>query len=353
MVILMKRIGILTFHFADNYGALLQAYALKQYLENNNNSVCFIDYVPDKEKRFYSINPFSSNYAKDCLKKIVQFPQRIFSYRKFNIFREEYLDLENRVSFDASLLEKELDCIIVGSDQVWNPAIVGDLRPYLLADIRKRCCKISYAASAGKPQFSSDEEKIFSGLLPLFKAVTVREKSTREKLSELGINCSVVIDPVYLLSANDWNLVSCPPAKFQPDQQYILIYSLRYDAQMIKAAEEYADRLGLPLYYMHPMNQKIKSSTAHIINNVGPLEFIWLIAHSKCLYTNSYHAVAFSSIFSKKFRYFHQASLGDRVNDLLQLLDVKRENDGVLSVSIDTPQFKQRKTDSEEILRHI
>jgi hypothetical protein len=41
------KIGILTFHCAHNYGAVLQAYALQEFLLSEGHKVYMIDYRPD------------------------------------------------------------------------------------------------------------------------------------------------------------------------------------------------------------------------------------------------------------------------------------------------------------------
>ena len=41
------KIGILTFHFSNNYGALFQAYGLRNYLKDLGHDVEFINYQPE------------------------------------------------------------------------------------------------------------------------------------------------------------------------------------------------------------------------------------------------------------------------------------------------------------------
>ena len=346
--------AILTFQFAENYGALLQAYALKEYLVKKGAEVSFIDYTPDKEKVFYSLNPLSAGNPKAIIKKSLQIKDRSKIHKLFQNFQRDYLNVPSGVKYNPKDLTERFDCIIVGSDQVWNRHIVEDMSPYLLKGMDGNCVKASYAASMSilEPQVMIENGMITE--LQKFDFISVREESAGEFLQENGINAVTVVDPVYLLPGTEWSKLAKRPKAISPDKNYVLLYMLRDDIEYVKNAEKYAADRGLELYYFHPLNRKLNASYAKLIRDVDPFEFVWLIEHAEAIFTNSFHATAFSSIFGKCIRYLHKDGLGNRVFDLLKTVNASEKDDGCTEVSVnDCAAFQDRMNISIEYLDSI
>ena len=121
------KIGILTFHCAHNFGAVLQTYALQEILKTMGHEVFIIDYRPKyivdvykifNIRRFISKSPITS--LKKTLNEILNFRNRIFCYYKFNRFIKSYINLSHERT-----VSNIYDAYIIGSDQVWNPDITG------------------------------------------------------------------------------------------------------------------------------------------------------------------------------------------------------------------------------------
>ena len=125
------RVAVLTFQFADNYGAMLQACALKHYLSALGAEVSFIDYTPEQERRFYSLNPFCGKGLRGILKKTLQITERPRIHKRFDEFRKEELGVPSGIAYDPERLARDFDLIVAGSDQIWNKRIVGDVAPYI------------------------------------------------------------------------------------------------------------------------------------------------------------------------------------------------------------------------------
>lgn len=187
------KIGIITFHWANNYGAVLQAYALQTYLESIGHDVSIIDYCPvwspDRINRMKLRN--------SGLKGILHFLDGKLRNLKFNKFRKNYLNI-------SSEPVRNYDLVLTGSDQVFNPDIISkpgnkfDAK-YLLnwPGVKK---KASYSASFGNSSLNPIYYDIFKECLSSFSAVSVREVSGLKILSELGIdNVSVSPDPTILI----------------------------------------------------------------------------------------------------------------------------------------------------------
>lgn len=346
------RIGILTFHFADNYGALLQAYALQRFLRKQECEVGFIDHVPEKERAFYSVNPFLAKGIKGKIRKIITNAERIDSKKQFDKFRKHWLSVE--CEYKAEKLNGQYDFLIVGSDQVWNEDIVCDLKPYLFAENGINVPKISYAASIGKKDVSDREKTALKRYLADFKAVSVRENESEELLSELGIRSTTVADPVFLLNPADWEILAFQPQGFNNKKPFVLLYFLREDAASIEKADHYAKMKGFDLYYVHPLGRKLKHSNGKRIKNVGPFEFIWLIKNAERVFTNSFHAVSFSIILGTPFVHCGNDQLGNRVQNLLDGIDCVSTEDGEALVSdIDAERLKKQILDSVGFIKQV
>lgn len=338
------KVGILTFYYADNYGALLQALALQQYIIDTGNEVEFLDYVSDKEKRFYATDIRYIKTPKNILKQLYVNWKRKDSIIVFREFRNKYFKIQ---PYDIGI--KTDDLLIVGSDQVWNERIVADLDPYLFADTNSLCKKISYAASIGSSSISGKAKEKFSKELMNFSGVTVREKSSEETLTEIGIRSSTVVDPVFLMSKDFWLKFAKKPREFESDNKYVLVYLLRSDQDIVTKANEYATKNQCKIFYIHPMGNKIANLLGHRIKGVGPAEFIWLINNADIVFTNSFHAVSFCCIFAKRFFQAQNKDLGNRVSSLLSLVNLEESDCGSKIVSF-TEDFYDIKNNSISFL---
>lgn len=86
----MKRVGILTFHSANNFGALLQAVSLQKTIVECWNQECeLIDYDPEFIRKDYSISPFKNKHPKAIIKSTLRIPDKIKRNSKFHAFRKK------------------------------------------------------------------------------------------------------------------------------------------------------------------------------------------------------------------------------------------------------------------------
>lgn len=144
-----KKIGILTFHRATNYGAILQAYALVQYLRNEGYDAKIVDYKPKGMGILYAqLNvPGLFRKFKRIILNILMLPSLNNRYKKRKMFWDyikNVLPMTDRIEGTCSI--PEMDAFIVGSDQVWSVCFTGGLDPFYwgLFD-RKGAKMISYA----------------------------------------------------------------------------------------------------------------------------------------------------------------------------------------------------------------
>lgn len=302
------KIGILTFHNANNYGAILQAYGLKQACENLGYSVHIIDYAPEyisKQYKYFS----ASKDVKLNLIKLRNIFGNIQKGRKFEKFRTENLDI---VPFQ----KENFDAILYGSDQIWNPDISSGFDPvYFGVHSIDTLKHISYAASFGKQALTTREMDQLSHLLIHMDSISVREETAKKILGEIiSQPISVALDPTLLIPAEVW-LKGAQPIEILPSK-YILVYEVYSLSETMKAAQELSQKTGLPIVEL--VYYKTRFRISHVqLNNIGPAGFLWLIKQAEYVVTSSFHGTAFSVIFRKNFYTVLHNIYGDRMSDLL------------------------------------
>ena len=221
----MKNIAIITFHRALNYGAVLQSYALQNFLNNNGYATKILDYRNEFfEETYHLFSPKQLIKKRISLKqlliKIVEEPFRKKIERKFECFNNKHLLLSEVVDKnDLYKLNNQFDYFITGSDQVWNLDATNGDTTYLLdfADSNKRN---SFAASIGEYKLRDLDINILKN----YNYISVRENETKAMLEDFGLSKSIVhLDPVFLIEKNDWNqLASSRIIK----ENYILIFTM-------------------------------------------------------------------------------------------------------------------------------
>lgn len=321
----MLKIGVLTFHRADNYGAVLQNMALINIVSqfNDNNIVQTIDYRSPKIEAPYN-QPFYQVYTHNPVKFFVRVLRNLtFLHQtrqrkeKFNLFRVRYCKLTRPQSV-KQLVNNELniDLFITGSDQVWNSTIADaqDEKVFSLEFVHDKR-KISYAASAGNINcLNSSTEKAIAKL----DEISVREVELKKYLEKkLKRKVRLDVDPVFLLGTMNWN--SMLPKRRIYKQPYIFVYSVGDQRATVNAiARKISRQTGLKIASVDYLDKFGKRGTKFY--GASPLEFVQLIRDAEYVVASSFHAVAFSIIFKKKFVVIPHAVTGSRISNLLEVL---------------------------------
>lgn len=315
------KIGILTFQFAHNYGALLQAYALRNYLSQIGTNVEFIPYYPAHFQKEYEICPFIEGLSvKQRIAKILKYKMKKASYNRFVLFKRNELNIKYSISRVDSLRQylENFDLIILGSDQIWNTELTMDDFFYFGKGINNK--KISYAASLGTESLTQNQKEGIKKYLGDFLALSVREEQSKQVIRDLlNRQCCVTVDPVFLLSPEQWN--GCMD-EIEIKKPYMIVYMLEENEELVRYAKEYAKNHNLIIYEMHPVREK-KHIEFHQLVCVGPKEFLTLIRNAEVVCTNSFHAVSFSVIFGKKCLHIPNHKSPNRTISLLHLIGMK------------------------------
>lgn len=317
------KIGILTFHRAINYGAILQAYALQTIL-NEGHEVELINYEDEENKKRYSKLPINCVNPVSGLRNYITNQIQAANSKKFLFFRDNNLNQSMYISNKKDLKKycDKYDAIIVGSDQVWNLDITNNDLSYFL-DFASSTKKISYAASFGVRYIKKDMLDQVIELLRKFDAVSVRESTGCKLLSDYGIVAKRVFDPTLLLNAEEWRKIARRPSWLP--QKYIAVYGFGVDEIMLQHAKDIAEKSESKVVLIGNFIKKpIKGISVKRV--VSPEEWVYIFLNAESVVTNSFHGIAFSINFGKKFWAFNSKTnlteTNSRIEDILKLFEL-------------------------------
>lgn len=319
----VKKVGILTFHRAVNYGAVLQAYALSSMLLEKYD----VDIVDYKCKQISRNNNIESSKLKKLVKYII-YPRMMTDKKKrinkFNDFVQGWLPLST--AYDESNIgsaNNVYDAFVVGSDQVWNLRVTGNDMNYFLK-FATEDKKYSYAASfGGSPRVFEDKKKEINEALSSFQSLLVRENDALEYIKKEGISTELKLtcDPVFLLGRDAW-IEKMNLKKINVKKGYVFVYIVAPDEHAIDFAMNLAKERNLDVV----VNQLYKGKNAYVKGTIssmdaGPIDFLQLILNAECVVTTSFHAMAFSLIFNIDFYYELSSDSKNKNSRLISLAD--------------------------------
>lgn len=296
------KIGIITFHRADNFGAALQCYALQTFLEQQGHDVHIIDYrCRAIEQVYYVLNPRLLFLRRNVIKA---FKEYLFNLRNhadmiqkqisYKDFRSKYMHL---IPFRTNE-NNDIDAYIAGSDQIWNLSLThGYKEPfYLDFPVKKNSLRISYAASSETayfPLFAKYTNQI-TPALSAFDSISVREPSLKGELKKYtSKNIDVCVDPTFLIEQNIYEKILIKPQ----ESNYVLVYHMAEIAEAVDLANLIAKDRGLQVIEIHA-NFKSPCGARHK-KGLGPLQILGYIKYADTVITNSFHGTALSLILQK------------------------------------------------------
>jgi hypothetical protein len=318
------KIGILTYHRSHNFGALLQAYALKTYIAALGYEVEIIDYWPKYHDDMYALwswNKFLHIRIRSKVKMLVLF---FFTLCKKAKRRKLFLDF-----IDTYIIPKRFDAtecydlVIYGSDQIWRyqrtPTYKGYNKVYFGDDTIHAKRRIAFSVSMAEIKPDEETRLFFKEHLRNFNALSVRESTVQEFIQPLtSLEVYHTLDPVFLLNKRPWDILAAPR---QITGDYILLYNLLSDENAATMAKKLSKLNKIPVILIKGDVSLKKRENEKCI--IGPREFISFIKHAVIVVTSSFHGVAFSLVFQKDF-YVSMNRNTERVRSLLKITDLEK-----------------------------
>lgn len=359
------RIGVMTFWWSeDNYGQLLQCYALQKYLRDLGHDAYVIRFrLPDtqwnwKQKLIkYGLHPWRVlDGIRQMRARAKGRVENKLAGCDFDGFRKRHIRFSDKVYASLDELRAnppEADLYIVGSDQVWNNCdgtlTEDSVRAYFLDFGSLGTKRVSYAASWGRTSIDHGEVRRLSPLLKRFQAISVRERSGVKICENCGVSASWVCDPTLLLSRANYLAMAEMPSAQQRD--YVFAYVLANDCDFsYKKLSEWTRRQNLDLVYVKGNSGQIvhfDDAEARVSHLTIP-QWLGFLAKAKFVVTNSFHCCLFSIVFGCKFGIIPLkggfAGSNNRIVDLCALtgshLHEIRENRFDELIELETPDLK-------------
>ena len=361
------KIGIVTWFNSGNFGTILQAIGLYDYLSKDNDCY-FMEYcdtnkitnAPLFETFFYKAKLIIKWIFFDTVLFIIRRGNIKKGYKIAKLFRK-YKKCSTLLAMICNKL-RGFDCFITGSDQIWNPYYLSEF--YLLSFVPASIPRLSYSSSIGIESIPTGLEEIYQRNLSKFKNIAVREKVAENLLKTLLKRNDVrtVLDPVFLLSAKEWK------EKFfiqQREENYIFCYFIGNTIDNSDAIAHIKDMTKIKRIICVPSEEYQNIQLSEKDETAGVEDFISYIVNAALVCTDSFHATAFSLIFNKQFIVFKRFFDNDKKSQNSRLLDMLseyglskrmyRENFCYESIDYDfvNPLLEKNIADSKSYLRQV
>ena len=338
----MNRVGIVTFFKNNNYGSVLQCYALQQVLKD------------------LGVKPIALNQEERGLKwklkkilrvlylgfSIIKYPNRcrnvfqsaLESKRscaelaeqtrdKFNDFVEQNIIYKNQSFLELKECE-EYSFFISGSDQVWGTSGYF-LNPFMFLRFAEKRKRYAYAASFGADKCPRWYENTLKKYISEYERISVREQSGLDIVKKFGVDARIDVDPTMLLDVEQWRKISttmhtknCMFAYFLNEPSDIAIEHINN----VIARDNIEQVIFAP--YKFEIANKINSRVDY--KSLSPNEFLGIVDAAKVVCTDSFHGAVFSIIFRKKFysyyrQYTHNELQNNRIETLLKHFELQNQ----------------------------
>lgn len=360
------KIAILTQPLHNNYGGLLQAFALQHYLKKQGHDVLTVDFVWNHKQRFFGIKTIIGNAIRKYLLRrplndiypITDEQRRVFGQHT-NRFTAEHIRTTQKIHSVAEfsyIKQYGFDAYIVGSDQVWRPAYSPGMAAFFLSFLSNedKAKRIAYAASFGVDncdEFSAEQLAAYVPLLQRFDAIGVREDSAVDLCNQhFGANSVHVIDPTLLLDKEIYaNLVA--QDNIPPSNGNMMVYVLDKAPEKQQIIQQVASELGLTPFTVMPEQDGIYPPVTQWLRGFMDAEYV---------VTDSFHGVAFSIIFNKPFIAIGNHGRGlARFTSILKMFGLEQRlilsmtelSSELINQSIDFVNVNQLKADKQQFAR--
>lgn len=300
------KIGILTFHAAQNYGAVLQCRCLYEVLRGLGHEVHVLDYRPAFLTEPYKL--WKNAYLKHPLTLLKVAWKLTGALRR----RRGFADFEKTFS-PVPCRTEGFDAIVFGSDQIWNTLIDKGFDPVFFASDPQFAAtrNIAYAASDGSVTLSEKDQKTFADKMQRFQAIGVREETLQRMLADRGIRAEINLDPVLLAGREVVDRIAADVPRRKP---FVLTYEAVDHPEVLLKAHAIAREAGLQVISI--------ARTPYRPGRVrySPAEFAALVRDARHVVTTSFHGVALSLLYHTPFTFVPTGTrLDERINHILAL----------------------------------
>lgn len=305
------KIEMITLHSQNNnFGTVLQAYALNRYLSDLGYEVETVDYRP-----FYS-NGGNNLKAKIkiLLVDLLFLPYFVSRNKKFNSFIYSVKLSKKYKNFNELLKNPpKADIYLTGSDQIWNPKyLCGNDDAFYLKFVESNK-KIAFSSSVGIELDEAGLKKLVEKTSS-FKYLGVREEISFNQLSKYRENVKHVCDTVFLLNREHYEKLESP-VNCVKNTRYVLVYAMEKSDVIDDAIAYFRRNSDLKIVCIGGFRKKCDYDI--FVRDAGPGEFLYLFHHASYVLTSSFHGTAFSLIFNRQFSCVRPLKSNERLKSIL------------------------------------
>lgn len=343
----MKKIGIVTYwDTKDNYGSILQNYALQTFLKTRGFEPELIRIKTNSKKNIkdlFILLKKNEGLVKACV-FILTYPLRYIlkknfekkqNKRNFSVFQNRNLNMTKIFDSYNELKNSTLsyDLLIAGSDQIWNfydyslTDAYNLIHTYFLDFGNSDIKRISCAASFGKDSINKNHIDEIKPLIQKFDFVSVREEYGIDLCKILGVDKSVKQeDPTFLLDTKHYELLA-DSVSVKQRRKYVLLYLLSNNCDFnLPVFYKWASDKDLDVVYVSG-NDSLRNKNKYSKEYSTVEEWLSLIKNAEYVFTNSFHGTIFCIKFNKQFLTILQSGKfvlqNARINSLLQAFNLK------------------------------
>lgn len=319
----MKKIALITYHRAINYGSILQTYATYKKIYELGHKCTIIDYESYSQYYYYS-NKIFPNIFKIKFRKIsiLLFLYKLFKNsnkrkndkikkNKFDLFAKKNFCMTKHYSSKNELRkvfsENCFDIFMTGSDQTWNSNCLEHLYQksdstgvYYFDFVDNKAKRVAFCSSLGNMTYTQLEKK--KNLINKYSYISTREEQGKKLISRVyKKNIDVCVDPTFLLKKEDWNMLIQRESLVAGD--YIVLYSLQKNNKIkewLDSVKIFAKKRKWKIVVICPFCDEFTDDFIDA-NNSGPREFLNIFNFAKFVLVDSFHGLCFSIIYRKDF----------------------------------------------------
>jgi hypothetical protein len=321
------KVGILSLHHYKNYGGLLQNYALYKSIQNIGHTPVVIDYrVSGKRLRAKTLSSLLSPsiyirklrtvFVKPKNKRAVS--EKLLS--SFYEFKKNYMCFTNKADDDnIGQITKEMDAVIVGSDQIWNGLDKKQLIYFFDWKEPFKGLKISYAACSVVAEFAKHNSEKIKKCLNDFNHLSIRDRYTEKFVKDFsGITPETVLDPAYLYDFKEFTTTRVI------EEPYIFAYILGPEIKggrekLLSDIRNKYDGIKIVAVIIEDVSLEAEEFADTAFCDASPENWVNLIYHSEFVLTDSFHGTVFALKYKKPFiSYYSDFARASRLIDMAE-----------------------------------
>ena len=301
------KIGIVTLFGYFNYGNRLQNYAIEQILQKQGFQAETLHFFIGGRKAYLK-EIAKTHVCKVC--KHIPFRARTRANRFCKFCEFNQVRLHVKEIFTLSHSGDDYDFLLTGSDQVWNPT---EASAFTFLEFVEPYKRYSFSASFGVNEIPERQREMYHAALSQMAGISVREREGQKLVEELsGRKAALLLDPVMMLAAEEWEKVEIKPKHFKIKLYFVCYFLGQISTTTENAIQVYQQKTGFQRIDLY--NKNAKSF------DCGPGEFLFYIKHSQIVFTDSFHATAFSIIFRRNFWAFGRKGQEEDMSSRLRTL---------------------------------